>query len=130
MLMLSVLVGLMVMGCSNGDDNGDDGKGNSYNGKTVDEKYRGEWYSRDSYFGEESPYRRYILTKTECHSYDVHFKDGLNRKEPAWTDGNILWILSSATNTEYKIGEFEDDSTLREYNSQQVLDTNYILFKK
>jgi hypothetical protein len=103
-VMLSLMMVSIVVGCP--DDGGgkkeEEKPGNSYNGKTVDQKFWGDWkynnYSVDDY----------LITITETEWIEKYYTS--LTKSPAWSEGDILYNrFEGVTN----FGTLIDDSTIQ-----------------
>jgi hypothetical protein len=96
-VMLSLMMVLAFFACDNG--NGDNNKeGNSYNGKTVDQKFWGDWRGFNA--------MEIKITKTEV-------KYGRNNKGyPAWSEGNTLFEYDSGLDRVSEMTLSDDEQSL------------------
>jgi hypothetical protein len=86
-------------------------EGNSHNGLTVAEEYRGDWY--------ESPYLDTIAFQLTSSEYIPFYQGSKSTPvRPAWTVENELWTYSSSKDT--KRGTFTDNSTYVESTATYV----------
>ena len=108
-VMLSVIFGLMVMGCPTEDKGNDDPPYDPAGGKTVAAEYRGTYKKSD---------QTYSWTVSEKNFYII----GTNFR--VWTEGSDLWVYARATDfdmnatnetyTKFKMGHFETNKLVIE----------------
>jgi hypothetical protein len=90
-------------GITNGEENTE--TGNSYNGKTVDEKFWGEW--KDDFVGVRYEIRKTVFIEHEEFSPHI---------SPAWSEGDIFFRYN--TNTGNTISwTLQNDGTLKNNGS-------------
>jgi hypothetical protein len=67
--------------------------GNSYNGKTVDQKFWGKWEYGDY---DDADIEEFMVTITETTLFDKQY--GKVSEFPAWSEGDIIYYFNNRTN--------------------------------
>jgi hypothetical protein len=114
LIVLSMLLAMMVMGCPNDDKKEEQ---NEEDGRTVASEYRGTYVRNQS---------AYEFTANEYIGWDGYGNPNAQsviRRWPAWTVNNELWVKgrlrefvdnAPVGETEFKLGYFESNTFTRD----------------